>query len=73
MLAITTTPSGSAGSFSRTKASTPTFSRLIAFSMPDGASAMRGGGFPRRGSSVRLFATKPPMLRRSRKGANSVP
>ena len=41
--------------------------------IPDGASAMRGGGFPKRGSSVRLLATKPPILRRSRNGANSVP
>ena len=72
-LAITTTPSGSAGSFSRTKASTPTFSRLIALSIAEGASAMRGGGFPMRGSRVRLFATKPPRRVRSRNGANSVP
>ena len=70
---MTTTPSGRAGSFSAMKASTPTFSRLIAFSIPEGASAIRGGGFPTRGSSVRLLATKPPMRRRSRKGSNSVP
>ena len=37
---------GSAGSFSRTKASTPTFSRLIALSMPAGASAMRARRVP---------------------------
>ena len=72
-LAITTTPAGSAGSFSSRKAFTPTFSMLMAFSMPEGVSPMRGGGFPKRGSRVRLLATKPPILSRSRKGANSVP
>ena len=72
-LAITVTPPGKAGSFSAMKASTPTFSRLMALSMPAGASAIRGGGFPMRGSGVRLLATKPPMRVRSRKGDSSVP
>jgi hypothetical protein len=73
MLATTGTPSGRAGSFSRTKTSMPTFSRPMAFNIPDAVSKIRGGRLPWRGSRVRLLATKPPIRRRSRKGANSVP
>ena len=41
---------------------------LIAFSIAAGASAMRGGGLPWRGSRVRLFATKPPSSRQVEEG-----
>ena len=72
-LANTGSPGGSAGSFSARNASTPTFSRLIAFSMPAGVSVTRGGGLPRRGSTVSDLATMPPSSSRSRNGSSSLP
>jgi hypothetical protein len=38
-----------------TKASTPGFSRPMAFNMPDGVVEYRGGGLPARGSRVGLY------------------
>src|SRR5512132_4709917 len=52
------TPSAaSRGRSSSAKRSRPGFARPIAFTIPAGVSAIRGGGFPSRGWSVTVFVT----------------
>ncbi len=53
--------------------STPGFWRPMALSIPDGVSAIRGVGRPRRGSRLTDLVTTPPMPARSRKAAISRP
>ncbi|OPY07688.1 MAG: hypothetical protein A4E67_01171 [Syntrophaceae bacterium PtaB.Bin038] len=54
----------SQGSFSARNAFTPTFCRPMAFNIPPVVSMIRGGGFPRRGSSeIPLTTTAPRRLR----------
>src|SRR3990172_3355237 len=43
----------------------PSFCRPMELSMLDAHSQIRGGGFPRRGLSVTVFATRAPKLLRS--------
>ena len=54
--------SRSHGRSSRMKWSTPGFCRPTAFSMPPGASAMRGAGLPGRAFSVMPFDEMPPSV-----------
>jgi hypothetical protein len=69
---ITGTPARSMNgpSFS-TNPSTPGFWRPIAFSIPDGVSAIRGVGMPFTGRGVTLFVTMPPTWPRSTIPASS--
>ena len=61
------------GSFSRSKPSTPTFSRPIELSMPDAVSQMRGVALPKRGVGEIPLVTRPPSARRSVSPSNSRP
>src|SRR5882672_6805275 len=61
----------SIGSFSVTKARTPTFWRPTALSMPEAVGKSRGAGAPSMGSRDRPLVTKPPRRFRSTRWANS--
>src|SRR5215475_8614748 len=61
------------GSFALTNASTPTFCRPIALSMPEAVSQTRGPGAPAIGSREIPLVTIPPSLFRSTRWANSTP
>ena len=65
--AITVAPRrASSGSFSARNASTPTFCRPIAFSIPASVSQMRGGGLPWHSLRERPFTEIAPSEARSR-------
>lgn len=60
------------GAFFSMNASTPTFSKPIALSMPHAVSAIRGGRLPLLGLRERPFTTAPPNLFKSTKDLNSM-
>ncbi len=53
--------------------SRPGFSIPIEFSIPDGVSTTRGGGFPARAWRVTVFVTIPPIALRSTRRSYSAP
>ena len=61
MIAVGTS-AASFGSFWSRKARSPTFSRPIELSIPEGVSNMRCGGLPARGLSVTVLVTMPPSV-----------
>ena len=61
------------GSLPETNASTPTFCRPTAFSIPEGVSHNRGAGAPSIGSMEIPLVTNPPMREKSTRWANSNP
>ncbi len=63
----------SRGSFSEMNASTPTFCRPMALSIPHGVSTMRGAGLPCRGFRESPFTTIAPRREMSVYGMNSLP
>src|SRR5262245_15365209 len=74
MLTITVARScRSSGSFSRMKRWTPIPCRPIAFSMPDGVSTMRSGGWPSRSLRKSPLVTNAPSVVRSTAPAYSSP
>ena len=74
MLTMVRAPrSRSSGSFSRTKRWTPMPCRPIAFSMPAGVSAIRGGGWPWRSLRKRPLTATPPSDERSTTSSYSRP
>jgi len=60
------------GSLSFTNASIPTFSRPMAFSIPQGVSAIRGGGLPLVGAKDNPLTIIPPMRFKSTRCSNSL-